>query len=88
MESKKSGAIGVLFRRVFMPPVEKLILGNILKKGTTSPGDVVKDLGMSQMPGMKKILELKKRGYLVHEDNSSLIRINPKLKKFVKGVIG
>ena len=71
-----------------MPPIEKLILKNILKKGRTYPGDVVKDLGISQAPGLKKILELKKRGYLVRDDNSSLMRINPSMRKIVKIMTG
>ena len=70
-----------------MPPYEKLILRNILRKGTTYPGDVVKDLGISQRPGMKKILELKKRGYLVNDDQSSLIQVDPAIRKKVKSVV-
>jgi hypothetical protein len=88
MISKKVHVLGILVRRLFMPPIEKLILRNILNKGRTYPGDVVKDLGISQMPGLKKILELKKKGYLVREDNSSLMRINPAMRKAVKIMTG
>ncbi len=84
MISKRLNVLGILVRRLFMPPVERLILRNILKKGRTYPGDVVKDLGISQAPGLKKILELKRKGYLVHEDNSSLMRINPAMRRVVK----
>jgi hypothetical protein len=76
--------IGILIRRLFMPPIEKLILRNILVKGRTYPGDVVKDLGIPQAPGLKKILELKRRGYLVRDDHSSLMRINPDKRTAVK----
>ena len=80
--------MGILIRRLFMPPIEKLILKNILKKGRTYPGDVVMDLGIPQAPGLKKILDLKKRGYLVHDDNSSLMRINPAMRRIVKIMTG
>ncbi|MFA5816428.1 MAG: hypothetical protein WC865_12490 [Bacteroidales bacterium] len=88
MISKKLKIIGILIRRLFMPPIEKLILKNILKKGKTYPGDVVKDLGISQAPGLKKILELKRKGYLVRDDDSSLIRINPAMRMVVKIMTG
>ncbi|TSA33620.1 MAG: hypothetical protein D4R64_13850 [Porphyromonadaceae bacterium] len=88
MISKKMIFFGILIRRLFMPPIEKLILKNILKKGRTYPGDVVKDLGISQTPGMKKILELKRKGYLIRDDNSSLMRINPAMRKIVKIMTG
>jgi hypothetical protein len=88
MNLKKFNVVGILIKRLFMPPIEKLILKNILNKGRTYPGDVVKDLGISQAPGLKKILELKKRGYLVRDDNSSLMRINPDKRKVVKIMTG
>lgn len=88
MITKKLGVLGVFVRRLFMPPIEKLILRNILRKGKTYPGDVVKDLGLSQTPGLKKILELKRRGYLVRDDNSSLMRINPEIEKDVEIISG
>ena len=88
MFSKKLNVFGILIRRLFMPPIEKLILKNILKKGRSYPGDVVKDLGIPQAPGLKKILELKKRGYLVRDDNSSLMRINPEMRRVVKIMTG
>ncbi len=85
--SKKLNVLGILVRRLFMPPIEKLILRNILKKGRTYPGDVVKDLGISQA-GLKKILELKRKGYLIREDDSSCMRINPSKRKVVKIMTG
>ena len=88
MNTRKIKVIGILIRRLFMPPIEKLILRNILVKGRTDPGDVVKDLGISQAPGLKKILELKKRGYLVRDDHSSLMRINPEMRTVVKIMTG
>jgi hypothetical protein len=88
MISKRLNVLGILVRRLFMPPIEKLILKNILKKGRSYPGDVVKDLGISQAPGLKKILELKKRGYLIRDDNSSLMRINPEMRRVVKIMTG
>ncbi len=88
MLSKKFHVLGILIRRLFMPPIEKLILRNILRKGRSYPGDVVKDLGISQTPGLKRILELKRRGYLVRDDNSSLLRINPDMRKVVKIMTG
>lgn len=88
MNLKKLNVLGILIRRLFMPPIEKLILRNILRKGRTYPGDVVKDLGISQSPGLKRILDLKKRGYLVRDDDSSLIRINPEKRKEVKIMTG
>lgn len=88
MISKKLNVLGILIRRLFMPPIDKLILRNILKKGRTYPGDVVKDLGISQTPGLKKILELKRKGYLIRDDNSSLMRINPDKRRVVKIMTG
>ncbi|MFA6129142.1 MAG: hypothetical protein WC699_17720 [Bacteroidales bacterium] len=88
MIAKKLQIFGILIRRLFMPPIERLILRNILKKGKTYPGDVVKDLGISQTPGLKSILALKKKGYLVRDDNSSLMRINPTMRKIVKIMTG
>jgi hypothetical protein len=88
MIARKMNVVGILIRRLFMPPIEKLILRNILVKGRTYPGDVVKDLGISQTPGLKKILELKRKGYLVHDENSSLMRINPAMRKIVKMMTG
>ena len=84
MNFKKLNVLGILIKRLFMPPIEKLILGNILKKGKTYPGDVVKDLRIPQASGLRKILELKKRGYLVRDDHSSLMKINPDKRKVVK----
>jgi hypothetical protein len=84
MISKKLNVFGILIRRLFMPPIDRLILKNILNKGRTYPGDVVKDLGISQAPGLKKILELKRKGYLIRDDNSSLMRINPAMRRVVK----
>jgi hypothetical protein len=88
MISKKLNVLGILIRRFFMPPIERLILKNILKKGRSYPGDVVKDLGISQTPGLKKILELKRKGYLVRDDNSSLLHINPDMRRVVKIMTG
>lgn len=88
MISKKLHILGILMRRLFMPPIEKLILRNILTKGRTYPGDVVKDLRISQAPGLKKILELKRKGYLVRDDHSSLMRINPAMRKVVEIITG
>lgn len=88
MMAKKLIVLGILIRRMFMPPIEKLILRNILKRGRSYPGDVVKDLGISQAPGLKKILDLKKRGYIIRDDNSSLLRINPDKRKIVKIMTG
>jgi hypothetical protein len=84
MISKRLNVLGIRIRRLFLSPVDRLILRNILKKGRSYPGDVVKDLGISQTPGLKKILELKRKGYLVRDDNSSLMRINPDRRKIVK----
>jgi hypothetical protein len=88
MISKKLNVLGILIRRLFMPPIEKLILRNILKNGRSYPGDVVKDLGISQAPGLKRILDLKKRGYIIRDDNSSLLRINPAMRRVVKIMTG
>lgn len=88
MISRKLNVFGILIRRLFMSPIDKLILRNILKKGRTYPGDVVKDLGISQTPGLKKILELKRKGYLIRDDNSSLMRINPDKRRVVKIMTG
>jgi hypothetical protein len=33
---------------------------------------------------LKKILELKRKGYLIRDDNSSLMRINPAMRRVVK----
>lgn len=88
MFSKKLTVLGIMIRRLFMPTIDKLILKNILKRGRTYPGDVVKDLGISQAPGLKKILELKRKGYLIRDDNSSLMRINPDMRKIVKIMTG
>lgn len=88
MISRKLNVFGILIRRLFMSPIDKLILRNILKKGRSYPGDVVKDLGISQTPGLKKILELKRKGYLIRDDNSSLMRINPDKRRVVKIMTG
>jgi len=85
---RKLNVLGILIRRLFMPPIEKLILRNILRKGRSYPGDVVKDLGISQTPGLKRILELKRRGYLIRDDNSSLLHINPDMRRVVKIMTG
>jgi hypothetical protein len=88
MPTRKLTVLGILIKRLFMPPIEKLILKNILNKGRTYPGDVIKDLRIPQAPGLKKILELKRKGYLVRDDNSSLMRINPDMRKVVKIMTG
>lgn len=85
---KRLVVFGLLIKRIFMPSIEKSILRHILKKGRTYPGDVVKDLGISQAPGLKSILDLKKRGYLIREDHSSLLRINPDKRMVVKIMTG
>ncbi len=71
-------------RRSFMNPVERRILKNVLQNGRTYPGDVLKSLGISPTLGLKKIIELRHKGYIIRDDEASTIRINPDKRKVVK----
>lgn len=71
-------------QRSLLSPTERRILKTVLMNGRTFPGDVVRDLGISQNSGLKKIIDLRHKGYLIRENQSSFIRINPDKRKFVK----
>ncbi|MCK5822099.1 MAG: hypothetical protein KAH17_09435 [Bacteroidales bacterium] len=81
---KKLDSMWIAARRSFMNPTEKQILKSVLKNGNSFPGDVLRDLRISPSVGLKKIISLRHRGYLIRENESSCIRINPEKRKFVK----
>lgn len=81
---KKLDSIWIAATRSFMNPVERQILKSVLRNGKSYPGDILKDLKISQNLGLKKILSLRQRGYLINENDSSFIRINPDKRRFVK----
>jgi len=67
-----------------MNPVERRILKNVLQNGRTYPGDVLKNLVISPTLGLKKIIELRHKGYIIRDNEASTIRINPDKRKVVK----
>ena len=67
-----------------MNPTDRQILKSVLTNGRTYPGDVLKDLKISPSMGLKKIINLRHKGYLIREYESSTIRINPDKRKIVK----
>ena len=70
--------------RSFMNSTDRRILKNVLQNGRTYPGDVLKSLGISPTLGLKKIIELRHKGYLIRDKDASTIRINPEKRKVVK----
>jgi hypothetical protein len=81
---KKLESLWIASQRSFIGSTEKRILRSVLRSGRTFPGDVVRDLGISQSSGLKKILDLRHKGYLIRDNQSSFIRINPDKRKYVK----
>ncbi len=67
-----------------MNSTDRQILNSVLKNGNSYPGDVLNDLRISPSIGLKKIISLRHRGYLVRGSKSSILRINPDKRKFVK----
>lgn len=88
MISKKIAILSGLFRRIGMTHTDRQILRNLLDRGRSFPGDVLKDLRISQNPGLKSIRELTHKGYIIREDKSSFIRINPDMRVAVKIMTG
>lgn len=70
--------------RSLMNPVDRRILKNVLQSGRTYPGDVLRSLGISPTLGLKKIIELRHKGYLIRDNEASTIRINPDKRRVVK----
>lgn len=84
MLSKKLEIYWIAYKRLLMNPLDRQILKNVLQNGVSYPGGVMMDLGLSPTNGIKKINELKRKGYLVKHNHSSLLRINPEKRKAVK----
>jgi len=84
MLSKRLEVYWIAYKRFLMNPLDRQILKNVLKNGISYPGGVMMDLGISPTQGTKKINELKKKGYLIKHNQSSLLRINPEKRKAVK----
>ncbi len=84
MATNKFDFLKIVYRGLMLDRLEKKILRLLLEKGKSYPGDLVKDLRLSQGPGIKKIIKLRHKGYIVREEESSRIQINPDLEKTVK----
>jgi len=84
MGTKKIGFYKGLYRWLMLDRLEKRILKLLLERGKSYPGDLVKDLQLSQGSGIRKIIRLRQKGYIVREDQSSLITVNPDLKDTVQ----
>lgn len=67
-----------------MKKTERRILGTLLKRGRSYPGDIIMDLRMAQSAGVRSILNLTDRGYILHEEGTGYIKINPDFRKEVK----
>lgn len=81
---RKLDSIWIAARRSFMNPTDRQILKSVLKNGRSYPGDILRDLKISPTLGLKKIINLRHKGYLIRENESSTIRINPDKRRFVK----
>jgi DNA-binding MarR family transcriptional regulator len=88
MLSKKFVILAGLVRRLWITHTDRQILRKLLERGKAFPGDVLKDLRLSQNSGLKSIRDLTHKGYIVREDGSSFIRINPEMRKTVKIMTG
>ena len=84
MISKKLDLLVYWYRRSLLKPIDRQILKRILRQGLSYPGDVIMSLGISQHLGLRKILGLKDKGYIIKEEDSNRIRINPDRRKEVK----
>ncbi len=84
MLTKRLEVYWITYKHLLMKPLDRQILKNILKNGISYPGRVMMDLGISPTLGTKKINELKRKGYLIKHNESSLLRINPEKRKTVK----
>jgi hypothetical protein len=84
MLAKRLEVYQIAIKRFMMNPLDKQILKSVLRNGISYPGGVMMELGISPTQGTKKINELKKKGYLVKHNQSSLLKINPDKRKAVK----
>jgi len=69
-------------KALFLSRKDRSILKCLANKGVGGlyPGDVVKDLKMSHCNGIKKIIRLREKGYIITEEASNKICINPYMK--------
>ncbi len=81
---RKLDNVRIALSRSFMNPTERQILKSVLKHGRSYPGDVLRDLRISPSLGLQKIINLRHKGYLIRENESSTVRINPDKRRFVK----
>lgn len=86
MGTKKIGFFKGLYRWLMLDRLERRILKLLLERGQSYPGDLVKDLQLSQGPGIRKIIKLRHKGYIVRKEQSSLITINPDLRDTVESL--
>lgn len=84
MLAKKLEIYWIAYKRYMMKPINRQILKNVLQNGISYPGGVMMDLGLSPTHGIKIINELKRKGYLIKHNESSLLKINPDKRKAVK----
>ncbi|MDD2570356.1 MAG: hypothetical protein PHN30_05360 [Bacteroidales bacterium] len=86
MGTKRIEILKGLYHWLMLDRLEKRILKLLLEQGKSYPGDLVKDLQLSQGSGIKKIIKLRHKGYIVREEDSSLITLNPNMKETVKNL--
>jgi hypothetical protein len=84
MITRRIDILRILNLGIRMKKVERRILGTLLKRGRSYPGDIIMDLRIAQAPGVKTILDLTLRGYILREEGTGFIRINPDYRKEVK----
>jgi DNA-binding MarR family transcriptional regulator len=84
---KKIKLLKLIYKGLFLNKIEKKILKCLINKGILYPGDIIKDLKISHSNGIKKILNLRKKGYIIIEETSSKFTINPKIKKAINILI-
>ncbi len=83
MLSKRLRWFWIWSRRYLLSPIDRRILKNVLHRGRSYPGDIIKSLRLSQNIGLRKIFSLRDKGFLM-VDETARIRLNPDRRKQVK----
>jgi len=84
MLTRRIDILRILTLGIRMKKAERRILGRLLKRGRSYPGDIIMDLKMAQARGVRTILDLTDRGYILHEEGTGFIKVNPDYRKEVK----
>ena len=84
---KKFRVLKFMCKGIFLCNIERKILKLLFEKGKSYPGDLIKDLKLSNNTGIRSIINLRSKGYIVNEYQSSFIYINPEISDAIKIIV-